>query len=114
MVNEISTLKEFKLAIGNQDTGLVIIDFYTSWCGPCHKIVPIVESLSKKYPETQFYKINAENDQMTEICKICQINNVPTFCFFYGGKYFTKLIGADMKNLESMIKTYQSQKPMTS
>uniref|UniRef100_A0A6G6AD90 Thioredoxin n=1 Tax=Borely moumouvirus TaxID=2712067 RepID=A0A6G6AD90_9VIRU len=103
MVKEITSSQEFIEAIGNDTTGLVVIDFYTTWCGPCKAMVPYYENLSKKYPNVNFYKLNAESENNISVSDACEIDAFPTFCFFKGGKYVTRIKGADPNKLESLV-----------
>ncbi|AGF85144.1 hypothetical protein QJ854_gp638 [Moumouvirus goulette] len=103
MVKEITSSQEFIEAIGNDSKGLVIIDFYTTWCGPCKAMVPYYEDLSKKYPQVDFFKLNAESEDNVSVSNACEIDAFPTFCFFKSGKYVTRIKGADLNKLEALI-----------
>lgn len=103
MVKEIQNIDDFKSAISSGKTGLVVIDFYADWCGPCKMIAPKYAKLAEKYPNIGFYKLNSDKNETAKICEICEISALPTFCFFKGGKYLTKMVGANDSNLENII-----------
>ncbi len=53
-----------------------IIDFYTTWCGPCRKLAPIMEELSQTYcGEVVFYKADTERER--ELAYVFGINSIP-------------------------------------
>ena len=53
-----------------------VIDFYTTWCGPCKRLAPIMEALSEKYCEqVVFYKADTEREQ--ELAYVFGINSIP-------------------------------------
>ena len=57
-----------------------IIDFYTTWCGPCKMMAPLVESLAGKYAgKIDFYKVDI--DQEPELASVFGIRSIPTFLF---------------------------------
>ncbi|AKI80279.1 thioredoxin [Acanthamoeba polyphaga mimivirus] len=107
-VEEIITLNDFSTALGDESKGLVIIDFFTTWCGPCKRIAPDYIRMAEKYPTVSFYKINAENENLSNIVAACEIVSLPTFCFFKGGKYIGRFVNADPVGLEkSIVKSSQ-------
>lgn len=103
MVKEIKTLTDFATAIGDKSTGLVVIDFWAEWCGPCKRIAPAYGELSKKYADASFYKINVDDASVAEAVAACEISAMPSFCLFSGGKFLEKVIGADMVKLEDAV-----------
>ena len=57
-----------------------VIDFYTTWCGPCKMMAPVVESLAEKYAgKIDFYKVDI--DQESELASVFGISSIPTFLF---------------------------------
>lgn len=103
-IKKLESAKDFFEAT-NQDN-LVVIDFYTDWCGPCKRIAPIMEELTTKYPNTKFYKINAEYPDTTlqKVVKACEITSYPSFCFFKSSKCLKKFEGANPAAIEQHIK----------
>ncbi len=53
-----------------------IIDFYTTWCGPCKRLAPIMETLSEKYKgRVIFYKVDTERER--ELAALFNISSIP-------------------------------------
>ena len=58
----------------------VLVDFHSTWCGPCKMLEPILEELSKEYEDKiDIYKINTEEEM--EIAAAFGIMSVPTLLF---------------------------------
>ena len=54
----------------------VVIDFYTTWCGPCKRLAPIMEELSEKYKgKIEFYKVDTERER--ELAYVFNISSIP-------------------------------------
>ena len=57
-----------------------VIDFYTTWCGPCKMMAPVIESLAQHYAgKVDFYKVDIE--QEPELAAVFGIRSIPTFLF---------------------------------
>ena len=53
-----------------------VIDFYTTWCGPCKRLAPIMEELSQKYcDQVRFYKADTERER--EVAYVFGISSIP-------------------------------------
>ena len=62
-------------------TEVTIVDFYTPWCGPCKKLLPVLESVAASH---RVFKMNAEN--YPEVCSEYGVMSVPTLLYFKDGK----------------------------
>jgi thioredoxin 1 len=81
----------------SQTTGKVVVDFYSSTCVPCKKLMPIVEELSNEHLEVQFYKVNVE--EHPDLAGDYMILSVPTVLFFENGELVDQSIGLVSKDV---------------
>ena len=63
-----------------QESGIVIIDFWAEWCGPCKALAPTFEAASETHPDIVFAKVDTEHQ--TELAQSCQIRSIPTLMLF--------------------------------
>lgn len=80
-----------------------VIDFYTTWCGPCKMMAPIVEETAKTYTgKVDFYKVDIEKEQ--ELAQTFGIQSIPTFLFIPAKGKPTMQMGAMSKEtFEKMV-----------
>jgi thioredoxin 1 len=71
----------FREAYGKQ--GIVIVDFWAAWCGPCRNFAPVFERVSEKYPDILFGKVDTEVEQ--EIAAHFEIRSIPTLLVIRDG-----------------------------
>ena len=70
--------------------GLVVVDFFATWCGPCKMIGPVLEELSN---ELDIKVVKVDVDEHLEIAKNFAIMSVPTILIYKNNKIVDKLIG---------------------
>ena len=82
-----------------QSSGLVLIDFWAVWCGPCQVLGPIIEEITEEYQDKNSLKIAKLNvDENTEIAQRYGIMSIPTLKFFKNGQVVDELIGLQSKD----------------
>jgi thioredoxin 1 len=72
------TQNDFESTING--SGIVIIDFWAPWCGPCRSFAPTYESVSENHKDIVFAKVNTEDEQ--ELAASFQIRSIPTLMIF--------------------------------
>jgi thioredoxin 1 len=73
--------------------GLVLVDFWAVWCGPCQMVAPIIEELAVEYAgKVKVMKLNT--DENPEIAGRFQVMSIPTILIFKNGQPVERLVGA--------------------
>jgi len=81
--------------------GLILVDFWAEWCGPCRMVAPILEDLAVEYEgRMTVTKLNVDENRQT--AARFGIRSIPTILFFKDGSQVEQVIGALPK---SAIKT---------
>jgi thioredoxin 1 len=60
--------------------GILLIDWWAAWCGPCRSFGPIFERVSEKHPDAVFAKVDTEAEQ--ELAGAFEIRSIPTLMIF--------------------------------
>ncbi len=76
--------------------GIVIIDCYAVWCGPCKLLGPIIDDLAHEQEDVIFYKLNVDNNDV--IAKQYGIMAIPTLLFFNKGELKETSVGFKSKD----------------
>ena len=75
------TQQNFKQTV--EKDGIVLIDWWAAWCGPCRMFAPVFEKASEEHPDIVFGKIDTEAEQ--SLAAQAQISSIPTLMAFRDG-----------------------------
>lgn len=84
--------------------GVVLLDFFASWCGPCRMIAPVLEEVEEDN-NVKVFKMDV--DECQSIPREYGVMSIPTVCIFKDGKFQEKFLGFRQKeDIEEIINKY--------
>ena len=75
-----------------EQNGIVLLDFWAAWCGPCRMFAPVYETASETHPDITFGKVDTEDQK--ELAAGFQITSIPTLMAFRDGILVFRQAGA--------------------
>lgn len=78
--------------------GLVLIDFWATWCGPCRMQAPILEQLSQEIDEDELKILKMDVDENPETARQFGIMSIPTLMFKKDGEVVKQVAGVHTKD----------------
>ena len=73
--------------------GLVLVDFWATWCGPCRMQAPILEKLSEELSEDELKILKMDVDENPETARAFGIMSIPTLLFKKDGQVVNQVAG---------------------
>ncbi len=77
-------------------SGVVLVDFWAEWCGPCKMQLPVLEEISSEMTDVRVCKVNV--DENNELAIKFGIRSIPTMMIFKNGEKIDQLVGLKQKN----------------
>lgn len=69
-----------------EKNGLMLVDFWATWCGPCRMLGPVIEELAEEYEGKAVTIGKVDVDEIPELAQQYGITGVPTVVFLENGK----------------------------
>ena len=93
MLKHINSVAEFDNEVKE---GLVLVDFFATWCGPCKMLSPLLEELAEENPNLKVLKIDV--DEVGPLAARFGISSIPTLILFKNGERKEVRVGYQNKN----------------
>ena len=72
-----------------------LIDFWASWCGPCQKVLPLVDEIARERDDIKVCKVNV--DEQKDLAMKFRVLSIPTLAVFKNGELVSRSTGAKPK-----------------
>ena len=83
--------------------GVVLVDFYADWCGPCRMLTPVVEELAKEMAGKASV-VKVDTDQSVNTAAKHEVTSIPTLILFKDGQVVKRVVGLkDLDSLRTMV-----------
>lgn len=88
--------------INEVQEGLVLVDFYADWCGPCKMLTPVLEEINNEDEEVRVIKVNIDDAKF--LANYYQIQSIPTLILLKDGQLLHRMVGfRPKKNIQDLI-----------
>lgn len=84
------TKDNFKTEV-EEAKGLVVIDLWAEWCGPCRMLAPTLDELEREYPEVKFCKINVDSEP--ELARTFRVQSIPMVALVKDNTFLDMSVG---------------------
>lgn len=85
-------------------SGLVLVDFWAPWCGPCRMQIPILNQVAEKLPDVKIGKVNV--DENADLAAQYGVNTIPYLVIFKEGEKKADFVG--LRQATALIEALQA------
>ena len=88
--------------INEVQEGLVLVDFYADWCGPCKMLTPVLEEINNEDEEVRVIKVNIDDAKF--LANYYKIQSIPTLILLKNGQFLHRITGfSPKKTIQELI-----------
>ena len=99
------TKDNFKFEV-EEYNGLVVIDLYADWCGPCKMLAPVIHELETEYTDVKFCKVNVDDEG--ELADAFKVTSIPMVAFVKDNTFVDVSVGyVPKEKLAKMIEEHK-------
>ncbi|ANG66154.1 thioredoxin [Chlamydia gallinacea] len=81
-------------------SGLVLIDFFAEWCGPCKMLSPVLDAVASELSNVSIGKVDIDNASAT--AEKYGVSSIPTLILFKNGEEVDRVVG--LKDKDTLVK----------
>ncbi len=81
--------------------GVVVVDFFATWCGPCKMLAPILDKVASDMPQVKFGKVDV--DQSMDLARRFGIRSIPDVLIFKDGAQVDHMLG--LRDEDEIVET---------
>lgn len=96
MSGNVETVTDDNFKEFTKKDGVVLVDFWAPWCGPCKRVAPMIEELSSEMTDVTFGKLNTDENQDSAGSE--GVMSIPTLMIYKDGEKVDQVVGAVPKD----------------
>ena len=105
-VRQIPTRQDFQEALKEVGSQLVLVNFFAAWCGPCRKMTPEFQRMSREAKFAEVCFLCVDTVENAETAEYYNVNVLPTFILYKNGLKVERFSGADPAKLEKFLEAH--------
>ena len=86
-------------------SGLVVVDFFATWCGPCQRLGQLLPKIAEENPTVSFYKVDI--DKNGDAATKFGVRSIPHIVFMKDSNVVSQIIGADIPKIKDTITQFK-------
>jgi len=94
MAHITGTSSNFQSEVVNSQ-GLVLVDFWATWCGPCQMLAPIIDEIATEKKDLKVVKVDVDSEN--ELASKYNVSGIPTVLIFQNGQLVDTIVGFHQK-----------------